>query len=223
MRLSPKKQATAKCLANAQLKSSQVRKTGSPNAKKMPSTGCKSPNSKKTTSPVSSAPENLESISPPQDSNAIQTAKKLKRFLEACEPTPPSSQSAETDRTNATASNAKTKLQQSHMLSKPIKKQKRAHEYHDSGDEAEHAEESTKKDDTKVVTENETQKDIARPDIQWTREEDRLLLEQIKAGLDSNAEDITGFAQQFPNKTEEQIKDRLDFLIDFLTKLRNKQ
>lgn len=208
IRLSPKKQASAKYSTNTQLKSSQARKTNSPNAKKTPLTGCKSP--KKTTSPISLAPENPEnsstSIQAIQDSNAIQTARKLKRLLETDDPTPSTSQSLEMD-------NASSKRINTHMLSRPIKKRKRVHEYQDSGDEGENTEESVKREDPKSTHENETQKEVLQPE--WTREEDRHLLEQIKAGLDLNAEDCV---HQFPNKSQEQIKHRREFLIDFLTK-----
>lgn len=235
LRLSPKKQAAAKCSANSQPKASQVRKTGSPNAKKVPSVGCKSPNNKKTTSPLSIGPENADSgvsIQPSQDSNAIQTAKKLKRFLETSDSSTSSSQSNDTDdltkRSNALASGLKTKSLKSHMLSKPIKKQKRTHDFHESDDEDDITENQAKKMDAKTPNEcdnhkDQQQKDSSQPEIQWTREEDRLLLEQIKAGFDSNSESIAGFAHRFPNKTEDNIRDRIDFLIDFLTKLRNKQ
>lgn len=113
------------------------------------------------------------------------------------------------------------KAAKSHMLSKPIKKQKRSHAYYDAGDEGELVEEFVKKDESIAPNDSDTQKTNTLLAIQWTREEDRLLLEQIKAGFD--AENVTGFADQFPNKTQDQIRDRILFLIDFLTKLRNKQ
>lgn len=199
--------------------------------------GCKSPNSKKTASSLTaSAPEHLEHTNQPQtpqDSIAIQTAKKLKRIIDSNKPTPSTSQTIEVDDTSKRPTivtpSAKGKSSQiSHMQSKPIKKQKRVHEYHDSGDENENVDEVAKKDEPKASSESEAPKENSpqqqqQPDIQWAREEDRLLLEQIKAGLDSNAEDIAGFAHQFPNKTQEQIKHRIDFLIDFLTKFKNKK
>lgn len=211
------------------MKSAQVRKTNSPNAKKVSAIGWKSPNSKKTSSPISTAPDNTENVGQiAHDSNAVQTAKKLKRILETNE-TPPSTstQTVEVDdaskRATTLTTSTKSKSQNSHMLLKPIKKQKRIHEYHDSGDEGENAEDNVKKDDPKVNCETDAPKEISPPEIQWTREEDRMLLEQIKAGLDSNTADITEFSHQFPNKNQEQIRDRLGFLIDFLTKLRNKK
>lgn len=118
-------------------------------------------------------------------------------------------------------SNFKTKAPKSHMLSKPIKKQKRSHVYYDAGDEGELVEEFVKKDELIAQNDNDTQKTNTPLAIQWTREEDRLLLEQIKAGLDCFAN--KNFADRFANKTQDQIRDRILFLIDFLTKLRNKQ
>lgn len=234
LRLSPKKQAAAKLSTNTQTKASQVRKTSSPNAKKVPPLGCKSPNNKKTASPLSTNSEHMDgspTFQPSQDSNAIQTAKKLKRILETSDPMPSSSHSNEMEdsskRPNILISSGKTKSQKSHMLSKPIKKQKRAHDYYDSGDEDENTESDTKKIEGKMKMEcdnrkDQPPKDNPQPELQWTKNEDRLLLEQIKAGFDSNSESIAGFAHRFPNKTQDNIRDRIDFLIDFLTKLRNK-
>lgn len=228
---------------------SQCRKLNSPNAKKVQTTGSKSPNNKKTTSPQSNSTENVEIIShfpPSQDSNAIQTAKKLKRMLETTESTPLTGQSSDVDEANkrAIATNPcnRTKTQKTHMMSRPIKKQKRAHDYHGSGDEDENAMDGhSKKIEMNIVQnendhqkeqqrqqpqqqqqEKEKEKDNPQPEIQWTREEDRLLLEQIKAGFDSNSASIAEFADRFPNKTQDNIRSRIDFLIDFLTKLRNK-
>lgn len=227
LKLSPKKQAATKNSTNILTKPSQIRKTNSPNSKKVAVSGFnKSPNNKKTVSPLSSVTQSVDSGSISQtfqqDSNAIQTAKKLKRILETNDQTASSGLSNPTDdtskRTNILAISSKIKAQKSHMLSKPIKKQKRAHEYYDSGDEEEMVDEFVKKEEPKTQNDHDNQK----PEIQWTREEDRLLLEQIKAGIDSNIKYINGFADRFPNKNQEQIRNRIDFLIDFLTKLRNK-
>lgn len=239
--MSPKKQAAAKCTTNTQAKTPQCRKLNSPNAKKVPTTGSKSPNNKKTTSPLSNNTENLDTnnstFHPSQDSNAIQTAKKLKRILESNDLTASTSQTSDVDdaskRATASITCTRTKSQKTHMMSRPIKKQKRAHDYHGSGDEEEITEGHGKKSETNLQNEidngkeqhqqqHQNQKDNPQPEIQWTREEDRLLLEQIKAGFDSNSASIAEFAHRFPNKTQENIRDRIDFLIDFLTKLRNK-
>lgn len=123
-------------------------------------------------------------------------------------------------------------------MSRPIKKQKRAHDYHGSIDEDDQSNGLSKKCETNIENDIDSQKEQTQtqqpqpqqqqkdnnppPEIQWTREEDRLLLEQIKAGFDSNSASIAEFAHRFPNKTQENIRSRIDFLIDFLTKLRNK-
>lgn len=207
LRLSPKKQSLSKCTTNIHAKPSTIRKNSpstSPNTKKITLGACKSPNNKKTISP------NLSDTSSYQtSSNAIQTAKRLKRILEINEPVATSTQSI----------GAKSKSQKSHMLSKPIKKQKRAHEYYDSGDDDEdNVEEFEKKDESKSRLDANDQS----IEIQWTREEDRLLLEQIKAGINSFTSDFSNKTNDFPNKTPDQIRNRIDFLIDFLTKLRDK-
>lgn len=222
-KLSPKKQSITKSSTNPQAKSAHCRKINSPNAKKSALIGCKSPNYKKTASPM--APENIESGSSVQLlQESIQTAKKLRRIIETNVPSTSSNLSNQTDdakRTNMAQCN-KIKSQKSHMLSKPIKKQKRAHEFYDSGDEGDNFGEQVKKVDSQVQQENANQNSNIPTEIQWTREEDRLLLEQIRAGIDSHIENITGFADRFPHKTQEQIRNRIDFLIDFLTKLRRK-
>lgn len=228
MRLSPKKQAATKNSTNVLTKSSQVRKNNSPNAKKAAISGSKSPNNKKTVSPLLSGMQNIDSGSTLQtvqhESNAIQTAKKLKRILETNDQAYclPNLSDDASKRANVVATSNKIKSHKSHMHSKPIKKQKRAHEYCDSGDEEDKVEEFVEKDESKLQSDTDSHKRNTPLEIQWTREEDRLLLEQIKAGIDSNVENITGFADRFPNKTQDQIRDRIDFLIDFLTKLRNK-
>lgn len=248
LRLSPKKHGSAKCSTNTQAKAAQCRKLNSPNSKKAPTAGSKSPNNKKTTSSQSintDCVDGVNSLQPSLDSNAIQTAKKLKRILESNESTPSTSQTRDIDeaskRTTHTSSCIKTKSQKTHMQSRPIKKQKRAHDYNGSGDEEETTEEHGHRVETTIQNESDNQKeplqqqkqqpqsqpqhhqtDNPQPTIQWTREEDRLLLEQIKAGFDSNIASIAEFAHRFPNKTQENIRDRIDFLIDFLTKLRNK-
>ncbi|XP_055309941.1 uncharacterized protein LOC129573467 [Sitodiplosis mosellana] len=201
-----------------QTKSAHIRKTNSPNAKKMALDGSKSPINKKTVSPLSMTPQNVESGSTvQQESNVIQTAKKLKRILEtsdqmasnSCLPNP-------TDDSSRRVNTLQKK--KSHMLSKPIKKQKRAHEYCDSGDDEG---ETVEEFESKTRNDINIRKIDTLPEIQgqWTREEDRLLLEQIKAGLSMTGLDMN----RFPNKTQDQISHRIDFLIDFLTKLRNKQ
>lgn len=201
----------------------------SPNAKKATNVGCKSPNSKKLIS-SSSPHEYIENVlsaaQVAQESNAIQTAKKLKRILDINDQTASCSQLVDVTKRSFMGSSGKSKSHKSHMNSKPIKKQKRVHECYDSSDEymdKECNERIVRQDDAKSLNENDNQKSSPQLEIYWTREEDRLLLEQIKAGLVSNTENITEFEDSFPNKTRDQIRDRIDFLFDFLTKLRNKK
>lgn len=229
-KLSPKKQAIIKCSTSSNTKTTSTRKIPSPNAKKSAAIVSKSPNSKKTISPISLAPENIDcgfSGYLIQESNAIQTAKKLKRIIETNEssssPSNLSNQSDESKRSNIVLQSNKNKSHKSHMLSKPIKKQKRAQEFYECVDKDENIQEKDKIEGTKEDREHGNQKLNAQLEIQWTREEDRLLLEQIRAGIDFHMENISGFADRFPQKTQEQIRDRIDFLIDFLTKLRNKK
>lgn len=230
LKLSPKKQATLKCLTNIiQPKIAQIRKNPSPNAKSVG--GCKSPNSKKiTTSPQSNNHPSTSSIKEPNphESNVIQTAKKLKRMLE-----PNSSniivnggQSSDTEDIQA---NKKVKKAQS--IVKPIKKQKRLTEQDGNVEQLQIGSETLPPD--KIAdSENEgvktTPQQITSIDnrdeispkcetkITWTSDEDRVLLEQIKNGFDFSDESIMKMAQRFPNKTSEHIRERVDFLIDFI-------
>lgn len=72
-----------------------------------------------------------------------------------------------------------------------------------------------------VQIKSEVEKPAADVPIKWSRDEDRLLLEHIKDGLESNHEFITQITHEFPTKNADNVKERIDFLIDFLTKLRN--
>lgn len=59
----------------------------------------------------------------------------------------------------------------------------------------------------------------SEPRVTWSREEDRILLEQIKNGVATNMETIDSLSEYFDQKSVDDIKRRIDFLIDFLTKL----
>lgn len=48
----------------------------------------------------------------------------------------------------------------------------------------------------------------------WTREEDRVLLELIISG--SNPNDVIGFSSRLPNRNAVEVKKRYDFLIHYL-------
>lgn len=228
-RLSPKKQMQVAS------KSGQTRKLGSPNAKKV--TNCRSPNTKKTTSPQQHV--SIENLPNPDASNAIQTARKLKKMFE-------SGSNADADEvTKATNDNAKRCNVKRNQTTKPIiKKQKRGHDEMPSIDANEAGpssyEQEQRVDDRAIAMEasgalpassaeptikpshkNESKADTNKtPEkIPWSRDEDRVLLEVIKKGMEMSMEDISEIANQFPNKTAEHIRARVDFLIDFLTNL----
>lgn len=207
-----------------------MRKLGSPNAKKV--VNCRSPNSKKTTSPQQQQqlPLTLADAQPTADtSNALQTARKLKKMLESTSP------SAECDEpaTKVPGDSAKRSNLKRAQATKPLKKQKRIHDEtignelnepgpshhqpHAHEPEPTRAPRPTQETDAKVDAAAE-----AAEKISWSRDEDRLLLEEIKNGLDDNIENISAIAHRFPNKTADQLRDRVDFLIDFLTKLRDR-
>lgn len=60
-------------------------------------------------------------------------------------------------------------------------------------------------------------------EMQWSREEDKFLLQQIKADSDfvSNKGFFNEFTGKFPNRTEENVLHRIDFLKAFIIKLLN--
>lgn len=67
------------------------------------------------------------------------------------------------------------------------------------------------------------QKDNPKPEIEWTREEDKFLLEQIKAGFDLNSANVAKIAQRFPNRTPESIENHVNFLINVNHSLRSRE
>lgn len=221
LRLSPKKQSQAKYSTVVNTKSSQIRKTVSPNSKKV--TNCRSPNGKKISSPqlsttIANIPISNTNL-PLQDSNAIQTAKKLKRILESSSLASDADESKNLQETTSKRLNLKKQ-----PSTRPIKKQKRFHD--DSVDrinECKDQRTSNQREDMAIEhVPNEVHTESTEI-ITWSRDEDRLLLEQIKNGLDNNIENITDISHQFPNKTTDHIRERIGFLIDFLTKLRDRK
>lgn len=210
-RLSPKKQL------QPTTKTAQIRKLGSPNAKK--AINCRSPNSKKTQSPQQQqqvAHISAEHAPTAETSNAIQTARKLKKMLGSSSPPADSDESTKMAGDPIKRCNLKKSL-----ATRPIKKQKRCHDDATSVEQNEpgpSCAEATQKpileSEPKPITVEVAEK------MPWSRDEDRLLLEEIKKGLDDNIENITEIAHHFPNKTVDHIRERVDFLIDFLTKLR---
>lgn len=68
----------------------------------------------------------------------------------------------------------------------------------------------------------ETDGPAVRPATVWTRDEDRLLLEQIKSGVNSNPDLLEKISDRFPDRRIADIEARIQFLLDFLNKLQNK-
>lgn len=240
-KLSPKKQAPKSSATSTQTK---IPRKYSPNAKKTNSANQSSPN-RKNSSPPSVPIHALKSAGKLAcESPAIQTVKKLKRILETCSTSDEKSDSTAMAVTSPTNANAvKRNLPTTPTVTNKIRKISR------SSTSSVDSSGTLKMKSTKVTAEkmevhqlpplteanlcNESdnstiiknkdpdepaEKPILRPPITWSRDEDRLLLEHIKDGLESNHELIT---REFPTKTVDNIKERIDFLIDFLTKLRN--
>lgn len=78
---------------------------------------------------------------------------------------------------------------------------------------------ATDKSETVANITNTTKPEII---VIWSREEDRILLEQIKNGLAVNSGAMENLSEQLSDKSVDEIKERVNFLIDFLTKLKNK-
>lgn len=210
-RLSPKKQL------QPTTKTAQIRKLGSPNTKK--TVNCRSPTSKKTQSPQQPASHtSTEHFPSAETSNAIQTARKLKKMLGSGSPPTDGDES-----TKVSADPIKRCNLKKAQATKPIKKQKRCHDETTSGDQNEPGPSSVEREPPTKPTQDNDPKPISAEvteKIAWSRDEDRLLLEEIKRGLDDDIDNIMEIAHQFPNKTVDHIRERVDFLIDFLTKLR---
>lgn len=206
-----------------------VRKNPSPNAKSVG--GSKSPNGKKaTTSPQSNNhPPSTSTLREPNphESNAIQTAKKLKRMLE-----PNSSNIIAGQPSEAEDIQAHKKMKKVHSIVKPIKKQKRLTEQDGNIEQVQIGSETVQVDtiadgasegaktSSPHQLESINDRDEVSPKcgtkITWTSDEDRVLLEQIKNGFDFSDESIMKMAHRFPNKTSEHIRERVNFLIDFI-------
>lgn len=158
------------------------------------------------------------------ESNAIQTAKRLKKILEAPPSTSGQTSTSPPDDIKRVAAAQTTKLKKVVTATKPLKKQKRFQEM----DIDQPTQEATNGNDDREKSKNESevsekveQTDTNEtPSITWSRDEDRLLLEQIKNGLHSNVDGNASIT--FPGKTPADIRARIDFLIDFLTQLRNR-
>lgn len=242
-KLSPKKLAPKTSATSAQTK---LPRKHSPNAKKTNGANQVSPN-RKNMSPLSALIHGHPSASKlTSDSPAIQTAKKLKRILESSSSLDEKTENTTTTATTAavTATTVPTTAKRNNpptpSLTNKIRRINRtaadasvAVKVKTSKIPCDNIDEQQTSDakaptpliETGRSNESElTKKETEQPTevlITWSRDEDRLLLEHIKDGLESNHELITQITHEFPTKTAKNIEERIDFLIDFLTKLRN--
>lgn len=242
-KLSPKKLAPKTSATSTQTK---LPRKHSPNAKKTNGANQVSPNRKNMSPPSAPIHSHPSTSKLTSDSPAIQTAKKLKRILESN--SAPDEKSDNTTTVAATAAvtvtaistTAKRNNPPTPSLTNKIRRINRTsadasvavkvktgkipcdniNEQQTSDAKATTPMIETRRDNESEVTKNESEQP---PEvlITWSRDEDRLLLEHIKDGLESNHELITQITHEFPTKTAKNIEERIDFLIDFLTKLRN--
>lgn len=247
-KLSPKKHAPK---TNSTSVHAKLPRKYSPNAKKINGTNQTSPNRQKLSPPSVPMQAHLSAGKLTCESPAIQTAKKLKRILETSSsaddktdnttttpaPATPTTVINSMKRNLPTTPSSTNKIRRIHrastspadatMIPKVMKPTKII------GEEIDDRQSSFDANvPTSLAVDNrcngvdssalkrDTEKPAATP-ITWSRDEDRLLLEHIKDGLESNHELITQITHEFPTKTAENIAERIDFLIDFLTKLRN--
>lgn len=161
----------------------------------------KSPNSKKSNkrSPISNK-KSAQNTSITSDSNAIRTAKRLKRLIE-------SDDQEEPDRLNK-----KSKLpKQTKAVDVPKKSKSRL----SSNEEVL----AIGNDKNESSTTTETSPSPVASD-QWSRDEDKIVLEQIKMGF-SNEDNLvlTLHREKLPNRTYSEIYDRFKFLMDVIANL----
>lgn len=160
----------------------------------------KSPNSKKSTkrSPISNRKTPQGTSITPEDSNAIRTAKRLKRLIE-------SDDQEEPDR-----STKKPKLAKQTKVADANKNRKNKLS---SNDEVS----AIKNEKTEPSTMTETSPVLGTI---WSRDEDKIVLEQIKMGF-TNEENLvlTLHREKLPNRSYSEIYDRFKFLMDVIANL----
>lgn len=217
---SPKKSPMSRSSMQTLMKSRKC----SPTTKKVNAVALnQSPNKKTSMQPQTAQthPPQPALPMPCESSTSLQTAKRVKRILDStirdimcCGDSKASIESAK-KRISLT--------EQPQSLSQkfrkiPVKPQKRAaSEKKGSGDTQADANGVTNKCSD---IERPPKTDEIRDNIIWTREEDRLLLEHIKNGLEPSDIFIENIVHELPHKTADRIKLRVEFLIDFLTKLK---
>lgn len=207
VKLSPKKHILQKCLTPSQ---SKVPRKLSPSAKRS-YTQTRSPtNSKRLSSPLNSPP-NTPISSPFVESPAIQTAKRLKRFIDADGEAP------------VKPIRVRPSLypeQVPHALDDNVASTSMAG--------VERLKDETPPDnrrdgsDVDDVDDDDDANKPAKETCVWTRAEDRLLLEQIQSGVNAETEVTQKICDRFPDRRKEDIVARIGFLLDFLNKLRHK-
>ncbi|KAJ6646294.1 GON-4-like protein, partial [Pseudolycoriella hygida] len=155
----------------------------------------KSPNTKKTTKRSSIG--NRKTSNATEDSNAIRTAKRLKRLIE----------SDDLDEPERLSKKPKLSKQTKVAENGKIRKNRPS-----SSDETTAIEIVKTEPNAKTVTSASSTPDASNT---WSREEDKLVLEQIKMGF-TNEENLvqTLHLEKLPNRTHDEIYDRFKFLMD---------
>lgn len=198
IKLSPKKQLLQKCATLTQRRMS-------PNAKKAFA---------QTRSPTNANKRPSTQPPLPIDSPAIQTAKRLKRFIE-------NGTEDEVTKPTLTKANETTSSIESGTSTAAS-----AMDYSENDDKSSTETDSDDADDSMDNDDRSPNVDLTKepdkPAIVWTREADRLLLEQIKSGVNSNTEVIERISNRFPDRTVADVEARIEFLLDFLNKLQNR-
>lgn len=169
---------------------------------------------------------NLPNVS--SDSPAIQTAKKLKRYIDSNESM--SLNSIDDESELSVKRNLTRRISKTH-------RQKPKQIINISANEQIHEERSLPLPSTTSTSKDETDESegihidkeedkpvevVVKSVSVWTRDEDRLLLEQIKSSVNSNIDIVEGISHKFPERRSEDIEGRIEFLLDFLNKLQNK-
>lgn len=213
--MSPKKQASAKLPAPSQLK---IQRKLSPN-KKVPILN-RSPVNKRTSPSSSSCSVTTNNV--PPNSPALLTAKKLKRFIDS------SDTFLFEDDAVGNDSGQRRAINRMRRMSKPYRQKDKQTV---SGDESN----APISDDMLDGAHEEDKPAVSEPEIHpietvetqlpivWTRDEDRLLLEEIKSHINSNTDIVERISHRFPERSVEDVEGRIEFLVDFLNQLQNKK
>lgn len=208
LRISPKKQYTPKAA---------IRKTLSPNHKKLPSASIKSPTGKKSTI--------VQPVLTTAVSQAVQTAKKLKKLINDTGDTSNNRKKSDVDMKISTKRFKKTtpfddgdptitedNVQSANELTINSNALNSCNAHASSNTIDDHID-SPASDDA-----DDAEKVDSLPS--WSREEDKILLEQIKMGFTSE-EDLVRTLQteQLPKRNLLEIHNRFAFLMDIIANL----